>query len=57
MKKETVMKAEKEETIWLPSVVGKGSVQASVQVPMKGIKNQSSAPNPVVKYCEEERSY
>ena len=33
------MKAEKEETSWLLDVVGgKGSVQASVQVSMKGIK-------------------
>ena len=56
MKKETVMKAEKEETIWLPSVVGKGSVQASVQVPMKGITCQSSSHKPVIKSCKGEGS-
>ena len=35
------MKDEKEETSWPHDVVGKGSVQASVQVPMKGIKKLS----------------
>ena len=38
-KKEPVMKAEKEETTWLLDVAGKGRVKASVQVPVKGIKD------------------
>ena len=37
--KEPVMKAEKEETTWLLDVAGKGSVKASVQGPVKGIKD------------------
>ena len=50
------MKAEKEETSWLLDIVRKSSVQASVQVPMKGIKDQSSAHKPVIKYGKGERS-
>ena len=53
--KEIVMKAENEETSWLLEEVGKGSVQVSVQVSMKGIKDQSSAHKPVIKYGKGER--
>ena len=40
----------------LLDIVGKGSVQASAQVPMKGTQAKSSAHKPVIKYCKGERS-
>ena len=49
IKKEPVMKAEKEETTCLLDVAGKGSVKASVQVPVKGIKDKSPVQEPVIK--------
>ena len=56
MKKEKVMKAEKEKKCRLLDVVWKGSVQASVQVRMKGLKDKSSAHKPVIIYGMGERS-
>ena len=49
------MKAEKEETSWPLDVAGKGSLQAFVQVPMKGIKDKSSAHKPVIIYMVREK--
>ena len=43
------MKAEKEETTWLPDVAGKDSVEVYFQVPVKGIKDESPAHEPVIK--------
>ena len=50
------MKVEKEETTWLLDVAGKGSVKASIQVPVKLIKHESPAQEPVIKYGKGERS-
>ena len=50
------MKAKKEETTWLLDVAGKGSVKASIQVPVKLIKHESPAQEPVIKYGKGERS-
>ena len=55
--KERIMKAEMEETTWLLDIAGKGSVKASLQVPVKGIKDESPAQEPVnKKYGKGERS-
>ena len=51
------MKAEKEETTWLLDVAGKGSVKASIKVPVTLIKHEFQAQEPVIKYGRGERSY
>ena len=43
------MKAEKEDTICLLNIAGKGSVKTSVQVPVKGITDTSPVHKPVIK--------
>ena len=53
---EQVMKAGKEETTCLLGVGGKGSVKASVQVPVKGMKYESPAHELVIKNGKAERS-
>ena len=50
------MKARKEETTCLLGVAGKCNVNASVHIPVKGKKDESSAPEPVIKDGKGKRS-
>ena len=50
------MKPKKEEKTWLLEVAGKGSVKASVQIPVEGIADKSPAQEPLIKDDKGERS-
>ena len=44
------MKAGKEKTKCLPDIAGRGSCKASVQVQVKGIKDESPEKEPLIKH-------
>ena len=56
LENEPVMKCRKEETTCLLDVAVKCSVKASVHVPVKGKKDKSPAPEPVIKDGKREMS-